>query len=369
MVSKNLGVPTSKRIIFPIIGLLFVFTNLWECIHIETFLPNIVDNHSLAQHRHRRSSVLSPEEQTLEVPVDPRIHFIHIGKAGGITFEGSLGLHRKIGEVKCNVRNKDGTNKCCVNKARDSQLFNHRIGKYHMWGGNYNKEEKEWMLNNSNVFLYTVRHPIDRLISTYNYHRQEYSNATQFAGFAKFHHECFPSGMDHMISTLQKSNDTERSCIDLGKKVLTAQIRSGGSHFQLGYDFYYKYTYATYANHSVAVLRTEHMWDDIINLDRLLGGSGNFSMAGHKHSHGSGNYTVPYDSKLSEPNTIYLCCLIYKEIHVYQEMILKAFNLNASQKKASLTDLHYRCHISMIYHWMHHILGMTSEVQLLARVS
>ena len=86
------------------------------------------------------------------------------------------------------------------------------------------------------------------------------------------------------------------------------------------------------------------MWDDIINLDRLLGGSGNFSMAGHKHSHGSGNYTVPYDSKLSEPNTIYLCCLIYKEIHVYQEMILNAFNLNASQKKASLTDLHYRCH-------------------------
>ena len=55
-----------------------------------------------------------------------------------------------------------------------------------MWGGNYNKEEKEWMLNNSNVFLYTVRHPIDRLISTYNYHRDYYSNATQFARYAKF---------------------------------------------------------------------------------------------------------------------------------------------------------------------------------------
>ena len=228
MVSKNLGVPKSKRIIFLIIGLFFVFTNLlWECIHIENFLPNIVDIPS------------PPEEQKLEVPDDPRIHFIHIGKAGGITFEGSLGLHRKIGEVKCNVRNKDGTNNCSVNKAKDSQLFNHTIGKYHMWGGNYNKEEKEWMLNNSNVFLYTVRHPIDRLISTYNYHRDYYSNATQFAGFAKFHHECFPSGMDHMISTLQKSNDTERSCIDLGKKVLTAQIRSGGWHFQLGYEFYY----------------------------------------------------------------------------------------------------------------------------------
>ena len=117
MVSKNLGVPTSKRI-FPIIGLFFVFTNLWQCIHIETFLPNIVDNPSLAQHRHRRSSVLSPEEQKLEVPDDPRIHFIHIGKAGGITFEGSLGLHRKTGEVKCNVRNKDNTNtnKCSVKK-------------------------------------------------------------------------------------------------------------------------------------------------------------------------------------------------------------------------------------------------------------
>ena len=86
------------------------------------------------------------------------------------------------------------------------------------------------------------------------------------------------------------------------------------------------------------------MWDDIVHLDKLLGGSGEFKMAGHKHTHGSEKYSVAYDSTLSESNTIYLCCLIYKEIQVYQDMILKSLNLDHSQKRESLTSLLTRCH-------------------------
>ena len=144
--------------------------------------------------------------------------------------------------------------------------------------------------------------------------------------------------MNEMMTTLQRNDLTEQSCIDIGKKVLIGNAFYGGSHFESNYGFYYGYTVVKWPNHSVAVIRTEHMWDDIIHLDKLLGGSGEFKMAGHKYTHGSEKYSVAYDSTLSESNTIYLCCLIYNEIQVYQDLILKSLNLDHSQKRESLTS-------------------------------
>ena len=95
------------------------------------------------------------------LPENPRIHFIHIGKAGGQTIDDSLGFNRTKEEVHCKVAllEQQDFNNCSANKEGDSALFNHTIGTYHLWGGDYNNEEKEWMLDNSNVFLFTVRDP------------------------------------------------------------------------------------------------------------------------------------------------------------------------------------------------------------------
>ena len=68
-----------------------------------------------------------------------------------------------------------------------------------------------------------------------------------------------------------------------------------------------------------------------------------------------------YDSTLSESNTIYLCCLIYKEIQVYQDMILKSLNLDHSQKRESLTSLLTRCHADRMSEDIDNILDLSVE--------
>ena len=285
-----------------------------------------------------------------DMPNDPRIEFIHVGKAGGfsITMSVYYGPYRKRGEIKCigaKLRAGDEDIKSCnTSRAGDSQIFNHTVGRYHMTGPAMSQDEKEWLLNTSNTFLFSVREPIDRIISTYNYHREEYtkSNYTKYKRF----YECFPSGLNDMVNMMRRNNDTERPCTVLGENVLKGKTAGGGEHFQLNYNYYHDYTIGNYPNYSVSVIRTERMWDDITKLEQALGGLGEFKNAGLKHTHGSEKYVVPYDAKLSAPNTKYLCCLIHDDIEIYQQLILKSFNLDGLQKHESLSNLMTRCLIN-----------------------
>ena len=85
------------------------------------------------------------------------------------------------------------------------------------------------------------------------------------------------------------------------------------------------------------------MWDDVKQLDILLGGSGNFTMDGTKKTHGSEKYK--YSSDISTSNVNYLCCFLYKEMESYQYMILNAFNLMNVQKVETLMNLYQHCQI------------------------
>ena len=102
-----------------------------------------------------------------------------------------------------------------------------------------------------------------------------------------------------------------------------------------------------HSDHRIAVLRTENMWDDIIHLDKTLGGTGNFSRAGLKMTHGSESWkgASKADKNLSPPNTRYLCCILYKEMIVYQQLILESFNLSDEQKVDTMNKLLTHCQI------------------------
>ena len=101
-------------------------------------------------------------------------------------------------------------------------------------------------------------------------------------------------------------------------------------------------------NHAVTVVRTEYMWDDIIALDKALGGTGYFAEnVGSKVSHGSESWKgkEKYNSYLSPSSLQLLCCYLYEELEVYQRVILLAANLNPDQKKESLTSMLEHCQI------------------------
>lgn len=112
------------------------------------------------------------------------------------------------------------------------------------------------------------------------------------------------------------------------------------------------------SDHKVAVIRTEHMWDDIIHLDKLLGGTGEFEARGSKHTHGSEAFGYSVD--VSDDNTRFLCCLIWKEIEAYQLMVLKAINLDATEKHMTLSSLFDRCYLDIDSPWKNHSIGKHS---------
>lgn len=310
-----------------------LMTDASNIISDKDFLPS--PNANVTIETERFSTTIMPEK--------PRVYFIHVGKAGGMTLVTSLKLLRTVAAVGCSLNNKgeDGYNSCYSHLPGDSQLRRHTMGYFHMSGSRYTKEGKDWLLNNTNVFLFTVRDPIDRLISAYNYHRNEYKNFTKHRRYKPFYNQCFPGGLDAMVDTLRKGSDT--MCTKLGLNVLSRGDGRGGSHFKCNYQYYKKYTIDAWPNHTVAVIRTEQMWEDTIYLDKVLGGTGEFQSAGSKYTHGSENYTA--SASLSQSNAFYLCCLIYQELEAYQQMILGAFNLNDSQKHETLSNLLNRCQI------------------------
>jgi hypothetical protein len=109
---------------------------------------------------------------------------------------------------------------------------------------------------------------------------------------------------------------------------------------------YYHYAHPSirkYPNRAVAVIRTEHLWEDVIALDKSLGGTGNFSEAGSRFTHGVEKFA--YNTKLSPSDAAFLCCLLHEEMDVYQTVILKAFNLNETEKHETLGNVLTHCRI------------------------
>lgn len=333
------------------------------------------------------------------IPQSPRIYFIHVGKAGGTTLTRALMLDNttvngdnvaaravrctvsKRGKVdpdgnimlKIGVGWKDAASVCYKHPPGASELTRRTLGVFHMQGAPYSNEEKAWLLHNTNLFLFTLRDPIERLVSTYYYHRNQftsyYSLVSGFPQLDKFYSRCFPKGLDVMINDLRNGSNVE--CLTMGVKFLLGKISDGEEHSEFNYEYYWKYAldqrpnmtdgrehfkfnyeyYWNYAlgqkpNRPVAVLRTEHLWEDVIHLDQVIGGTGNFSnVEGFKFSHGSEKYSEQQGADIGTSNTVFLCCLISREIEFYQLLILKASNLSDKQKRESLYDLLNRCHI------------------------
>jgi hypothetical protein len=95
-------------------------------------------------------------------------------------------------------------------------------------------------------------------------------------------------------------------------------------------------------NNEVFVIRTEHLWNDISQLDKFLGGTGNFDdISAFKHDHGSDKYVVK--SKLTQSGKKIFCHILSQEIAIYKDLIRRASNLEESEKVETLNQLKEDC--------------------------
>ena len=306
-------------------------------------------------------------------PANPTIYFIHVGKTGGITLQTIFRTIPKSATIRCRMKNStaydgkeekddgvhDSNNLCYQPQANESQLSRHVLTHFHMQNPgapNRTVDENQWILNHTNMFLFSVRDPINRMISMYNYHRNmNYEILARQGGKVRvrpnsvfFFKQCFDdeNGLDEVLNTLknQSAKELTEKCKRIGLEVLLGRNFKGGAHFKLGYRYYKKFTIDAYpTTHAVAVIRMEHMFDDLSQLDRAVGGTGTLQKV--RYTHGSERYHFPYISYLSPSNTFTLCCLIYEELEAYQTIILKAINLDDTQKRKTLSNLMNHCQI------------------------
>lgn len=317
-----------------------------------------------------------------------KLYFVHVGKAGGSTLYQNVRLNAARPWLACrmnhtrtsiNTANTNTyTNDGCYHPppSHHSQLYQHTYGHYHLWNPLYSDEERQWLLNNTNVLLFTVRHPLDRFISAFGYHHAEMfdkqtpknQNTTQpppvkprFVKRAAMYNGCFATVQDMAETLLSLQNhketninndDNHHQCATIARQLLQGKDTGNyGSHYWCNFQYYWKYTQNTLADNKkntahVAVVRTEALWSDVNGLEVLLGGS-NSTFAHHlqrnvRQSHGSEAFAVSRRDVSPEARAV-LCCHLIAELQVYQHLIQSSINLPADEKRWSLQQLHVRC--------------------------
>ena len=295
------------------------------------------------------SSVIDKTNQDTQAE-DPRIYLIHVGKCGGVTVLETLGRGARGKELECRMekRSTGAADDDCrrIMPGRNSTLSRRIIGRYHVGSPLFSRKEKEWLLNDTDTFLYLIRDPLDRVRSAFEYHKNMVRMNRD--DHKKFYVNCFPGRFDEVVEAMRGAGSDEK-CKDYADRALGGGgLVVAGNHFYYNYQWYRRFSLGGHPSHTVMVIRTEHLWDDMIRLDKRLGGDGNFARQGAKETHGSETWShAPNSTSIAPENAAYLCCLMYGEFEVYQELILRAVNLHDEEKREDLVKVMRHCQMDV----------------------
>ncbi len=271
-----------------------------------------------------------------EDPQSAKLYYIHVGKAGGIALEKQVGVANRRKYLDCHMGLSNTS--CYVPQPKHSQIERQTYGHYHLWNPTFTDEQRAWLRNQTNLLLFTVRDPVDRIVSAFRYHHNEMFSKDgktilpQYRKREKMYNECFPNvqALSDALSTRTR-NDLS-TCETMARQLVRGELAiEYGSHFHYNYQNYVNRVWSDRRKH-VAVLRTEFLWKDVDRLEQLLGGS-NETFASQvasnpKFSHGSERFTL--HNGVSTTGARALCCHLISELEVYQELIQSAVNYSST---------------------------------------
>lgn len=299
---------------------------------------------------------------------------------------GGVSIRRNVAQKKCydslakygyaTIHQREG----CLNWSfkKYQSLARQTRTAIHIW------QQFPDAVGNVTSFLVTLRNPIDRVISSYRYAHpgncRPEDGASNYWCHMKKHHklepgneiyelfvQCFPNAgiediaqatlppYDDTIPNPHFSNQTltrleQCNCRQLARNTL----RGGNSdywavlHLQYNYKYYADISYYKYPEKEVFAIRTEHQYEDMVALDKLLGGNGTFPKSNYHDSHGSEKYAP---SPISETAYKKLCCVLEDEIAIYLDTFQKALNLNLAQYEEAESLLKQKCGLSPGQTW------------------
>jgi len=335
------------------------------------------------------------DEALLFLPTIPKkkrtILFAHVGKTGGMTL-------RQYTSLKCRLpRDPEVPEKLiqsCIHRyfREGDVLARQTTGYLHMWSVDPNE------LEHSTSFLMTLRNPVDRIISAYRYShpnncnrknkkkpdrpfgceiakkmRQRRSKQYKMFGI------CFPSaGIEDFAQSVMspyyadsvslknisnKKNQANTkvvaglaTCRQMARDVIEGTLDVWVYHMKYNHAYYANKTIWAYPDKELFAIRTEHEWEDMVALDKQLGGTGRFGptteSSSHHNTKTSQNAAVSHGSEGYIPSPIStqgyhkLCCVLHEEIQIYMDLLQRAQNLNATAKQESISDLADKCNFT-----------------------
>ena len=249
---------------------------------------------------------------------------------------------------------------------------------FHMW--DYNEE----IAANATTFLVTLRNPVDRLISNYRYSHPANCVPTERKGLRpygchilndplynntqsnryKTWRVCFPDpGIEEFAqsvmspypetlfqnNTLVQQQQLQWPCRKRARDMFLGKwaVNRGypAPHMFYNYQHYSNKTVNKFPDKEVVAVRTSHEWEDMVALDKSLGGAGVFPHKGRHVSHGSETYAP---SPVSSEAYQKMCCILHDEIREYLRLLTLAINFDDATKQETEEALRRKCAIDDI---------------------
>lgn len=291
----------------------------------------------------RSPTIPSPPPSVDGRPRNHSIIYVHIGKTGGISLD-------KVLTSNC-MWYAGGTKrrKCLKELSRSSMLSELTKATLHFGP---RRDYNDW-IQNATIFLVTLRNPISRAVSAFNFDHPRNNNPSLYTtgmpeSLRHFFVQCFPT-IQHLADLIDIvehhqgfPSDDQRTCYDTAKKTLAGNGPSdGAAHLKMNYQFYYQLSMAYYPERPVLVIRTEHLWNDLLKIDQMLGGSGHLDHVGSVYTHGSQSHVV--SQGLSTRGKQIVCCYLAREMHVYETLLRRAVNLIASEIHETIAEVYDQC--------------------------
>lgn len=355
---------------------------------VVTTKITVTDRHENEQHSDSLLLRLVREQQTLHrisgnainwsnwaTVEDNKFLFLHVGKAGGSSTHCFL----------CNGQDRFWCRDFLPTIPQPSYV-SHYSGRCHMQGCT-DEQSPRAHDNPANhvVFLATLRNPIRRIISAYNY---ETGFRWVQRTFPPFRRQCYPSGVpvqDMFTSLTTKSlstttNQSSWCATEVATPVLQGNIKGYTSHFTFNYQ-YYEQVFERTGKHLV-VVRQEFFDEDLQQWEELLqdsssssnnkdgaisNGHNSISHKDQQQQHAGVEVSLVNKTTLDDPPVAEtklearnqgkavnytliskeayqkVCEVLCMELQSYKRFLYRAENLQASMVLKSLLDLQETC--------------------------
>jgi hypothetical protein len=279
---------------------------------------------------------------------------VHVGKTAG-------------GTLSCRFGSWLAKNCKKQTNQRPSVLSKHVLGKLH--------KNRDWGCLKRNgrqrpelpaVWLFTLRHPLDRIVSWFHYehlHLNHISETT--SNRPALYGDCFDDMNDLSQIGLKQAweyNSTntetqpERESSDPNISPKCAKRAWNAITGKVGYEYHNFYNYRYYrdwvdhvmgpTNYTILVIRSEHLEEDWSRLEELYNhkqGSTNMIVKGKQDDYFATVQRHKSNSSLSPDSYLNLCRALCQEIQIYSFLLKGAINLTPQQLQQSMDELHAKC--------------------------